>query len=158
MKNYNWWTDPKNAEEAYKYLWWEHPENKETYSFPISAIQDGKYWVVASNSETEKLIGDIGNSAQSETKDDAIKRYFEIIKWHHEFLKEESMSFKRWVPFRKGQWGKIGGNWFSVFGLHIYFRYGKQNKGGWFVPFTYLNISINNDWRLYRRYKQQKKK
>lgn len=150
-ENYNWWTDPKNAEKAYQYSWWEHPENKDTYQFPISIIKDGKYFVVSGNSETKQLIGDIGNAAQGETKEEAIKKFFLLIRYAYDFQEESRLKFQRWVPFRKGS------NWFSIFGIHFYFRYGRQNKYGWFVPFTKLNVFISSDWSAYKRYKKEQK-
>lgn len=155
----NWWDDPKNKEEVERISWWDHPENQITIELPVAVIQDDKYWCVTASKETEKLIGDnLGGCSQGESREEAIKEFFSLIKWHHEFINERMLSYERWVPFRKGQWNKTGGTWFVIFGLHFYFRYGKQNKGGFFIPFTWLNISFYSEWITYRNYKRERAK
>ena len=68
---------------------------------------------------------------------------------HHE---SRSQELNRWKWFQKGNWKSIGGTWFTVFGIMVYFRYGnsplyrKSMRGGWYIPFTNLNISISNYW------------
>ena len=153
-KNYNWWQDPANWKEVQELSWWEHNENKITVPFPLSAIQnpDGS-WTVSGNRKTEKLVGDTGLSqvATSYTKEDAIEEYFKLMKFVYETTKEDADRYERWVPFLKGPWSSIGGKWFQVFGIMIYFRTGKNMKGGWYVPFTNLNITITNKWKSYQR-------
>ena len=106
-EEYNWWTDPKNTGKVKEISWWNHKENKTFFEFPISIIQEDKYWVVASNEDSEKLLGDrIGGSGQAKSKEKAIERYFSLLKWHFEFLEEERLRYQRWIPFRKGSWGK----------------------------------------------------
>jgi hypothetical protein len=157
-KAYNWWEDPKNTEEVQRISWWEHSENKTFIQFPLSIINDHGYFVVASNSETKQLIGNIGgSSAQGDTLKGAVDQYFKLIKFHHEFLNEKMLSYQRWVPFRKGPWGKIGGNWFAIFGINMHFRYGKGMKGGFYIPYTKLNISLHNNWNAYNRWKSKNK-
>lgn len=156
-QNYNWWDDPKNQEEVKRISWWNHSRNMKTIEFPLSIIQEGENWTVASNDETKKLIGKLGNAASGKTQQEAIDSFWKIIRFHHEFLNEERLSYQRWVPFRKGPWGNTGGNWASIFGIHVYLRYGKNMKGGWYIPFTKLNISLSNDWLMYKRWKKEKK-
>jgi len=155
--NYNWWEDPKNKEEIDKISWWNHEERSKLVNLPIGLIEDGEYWIASTNDKTEEFLGkQLTGCGQGKTKEEAIKRLFDIIRWTHEYSEECRLNYQRWVPFRKGPWGKIGGNWFAIFGIHIYFRYGKRNKGGWFIPFTKLNISISSDWKIYRNYKTEK--
>ena len=59
MRNYNWWTDPANAEEVKRLSWWEHPENKTFLQIPISIIEKDGYCVIAPNKDTEKMCGDL---------------------------------------------------------------------------------------------------
>ena len=147
-KHYNWWEDPVNKEEADKLSWWEHPENKTTIELPVSMIWDGKYWSIAGNSETERLFGKgLIQGACGKTKEKAIKEFFTLIKIVFEDYKNSSDKYEKWVPFIKGPWKHIGDQWFQVFGIHVYFRIGKGMQGGWYVPFTKLNISTNNLWR-----------
>lgn len=157
-KNYSWWTDPKNKKEVDKISWWNHPKNQVFINFPIALINDGKYWVASTRTDKSgKFLGeDLTGVSQGKTRKEAIEKLFLMIRYAHSYSEDCRLSYQRWVPFRKDSWGKIGGNWFSIFGFHIYFRYGKGNKEGWFVPFTKLNISFSSDWTVYKRYKEKK--
>ncbi len=153
MEEYNWWTDPKNKEQVERLSWWEHPENKTFIEIPVSIIQDGKYFCLASNSATEALVGEnVVHSTQGKSREEVIAKMFTLMKVHNKWLNEQRISYQRWVPFRKGPWSKIGGHWFAIFGLHFNFRYGNV-KYGWYVPFTKLNISFQNEWKLYKKWK-----
>ena len=156
--NYNWWDDPKNEEEIKRISWWEHPISKKFFDFPISAVESDGYWVVACNSDTEKLIGNgLSVSAQGKTKEEALKKMFMMIALTHDYSEECRLNYQRWVPFRKGDWKHSGGTWFIIFGIQFYFRHGNGMKGGVYIPFTKLNISISNDWITYRNWKLNKK-
>lgn len=153
----NWWTDPKNQEEVKRISWWEHEKNKESVNFPISAVQSGDVWVVACNSETNNLVGEGLNAcAQGKTKEEAIESLFLMIKLQHEYAEECRLKYQRWVPFRLGPWGNTGDNWFSIFGIHFYFRRGDGMRGGQYIPFTKLNISVSSDWSAYKKWKKKK--
>jgi len=160
-EEYNWWTDPKNAEEVKRISWWDWPESKYSFPFPLAVISedtsDGKVWVVTGTSETEKLIGKISGSAQGDTREEAIEKYFKLIKWQYEYLIEKRLDYERWVPLIIGPWKHTGGKWLSIFGIDIYFRYGKNMKYGWYIPFTKLNISIHSQWKTYRNWIKNKK-
>lgn len=154
---YNWWDDPKNKEEVERISWWNHPENKEVFNLPIAVVKSEGGWVATCNSETEKYLGKkLHGCAQGKTKEEAISQMFLTIRITHEFSEQCRLSYQRFVPFRKGNWQRVGGMWFVVFGIHVYFRYGKGMKGGKYIPFTKLNISISNDWTLYRDSKKKK--
>lgn len=155
---YNWWKDPKNAEEIKKLSWWDHPENQSEIKLPIGIVGDSNNQFTAStNDRTLEILGEHSHGvASGETKEQAIEALFSLIRWTHEFTHDKMLSYERWVPFRKGVWGKIGGTWFVVFGLHVYFRYGKSMKGGWYVPFTKLNVSVYSLWTTYKNYKAEK--
>jgi len=123
---------------------------------PVSVVQDGKFWVVFSNDETDKLIGrTLTCAAQGNSEEEAIKRFFFIIKHNYRMTERCMYKYQCYVPFRKGKWGKRGGNWFVIYGIHFYFRYGRQNKRGWFIPFTNINIMVNSEWRIYRDWKKR---
>ena len=154
-KDYNWWDDPANAEEVKRISWWEHEENKTTIPLPVSITNGDGYWVVANNSETTKLLGEnLHATSQGKTKEEAIRKFFLIMKLSHDYEVECANNYQRWVPFRKGNWSMNGGRWFVVYGMRFYFRYGKNMKGGWYIPFTKLNISFHSEWATYRRWKQ----
>lgn len=156
MKNesYNWWEDPKNKKEVGRISWWDAKENKESYSFPVSVVKSGELWVAACNSETNLLIGDkLNGCAQGKTKEEAIIKMFETIKITHLYSEDCRLNYQRFIPFKSGDWKHIGGKWFSVFGIHVYFRYGKGMKGGRYIPFTKLNISVSNFWTSYKKWK-----
>jgi len=156
-KEDNWWKDPKNKEEVERISWWDHEENKATVPFPIAIVKSGSGYVASTGTASERLLGDgFTGVAQGETREEAIKKLFDMIKWKYEYINDCRLNYQRWVPFIRGPWGKTGGNWFSFFGLHFHFRYGKQNKGGWFVPLTKLNISFSSNWVVYKRYKKKK--
>lgn len=154
-QSYNWWKDHKNKEQVEKLSWWNHEQNKDFTNFPISIIKDDNgMFTVSTNEDTEKLIGiTLHGVCSAKTKEDAIKQMFIIIKLTHDYSEDRRLSYQRWVPFRKGPWGHTGGNWFNIFGINVYFRYGRGMKGGWYIPFTKLNISISSDWKIYRNYK-----
>jgi hypothetical protein len=159
MRNYNWWEDPKNKEQVERISWWNHPQNKEDYMLPISVVESDGVWVATCNDETKKVLGDgLHGCAQGDSKADAIDKMFQIIRLSHEHSEDCVRRYQRWVPFRKGDWGHIGGTWFVVFGFHVYFRYGKNMKGGWYLPFTKLNVSVYSEWASYRRWKMHTSK
>lgn len=142
--------------EKENYNWWDNPKYKEKASIPISLIESDGVWVAASNSETETILGDrLTGCAQGKTKEEAIKKFLEIIKLSHEFSEEHRLNYQRFVPFRKGDWNHTGGHWFVVFGIHVYFRYGKGMRGGRYIPFTKLNVMISSEWALYRNFKKE---
>lgn len=156
-RKYNWWTDPKNKEEVERISWWNHSENKETIPFPISIINDGDYWCAAANDDTEKLLGDrLTSASQGKTKEKAIEEFFMLIRFRHEYEVSRAMEYKRWVPFIKGDWSKIGGKWIVIFGIQFHFRKGKVQYG-WYIPFTNVNILVTNYWSIYRKYMKKRK-
>ena len=158
-KDYNWWTDPKNEEEVKRLSWWDDPKNKETFNLPISVVNSDGHWVATCNDETKKILGEGFNQcAQGKTKEEAINKMFMFIRMGDDYLEECRLNYQRWVPFRKGEWKQIGGKWIIIFGIHIYFRYGKGMKGGTYLPFTKLNICFSNEWTTYRKFKNEKKK
>lgn len=111
----------------------------------IESYDDG---IVLFNVEqTDDIIGKLGIVVQEDTLDKAKAQALDILKYHIKYLEKRSNELDLWKPFQKGQWSHIGGTWFTVFGIHVYFRYGKGMKGGWYIPFTRLNITINNYWK-----------
>lgn len=147
-KDKNWWDDPANQEIIKKISWWEHEQNKTTFPIPVSVIKSENHYVAGFNSDTEKLLGWGVHSGVGETEEEAILNIFESMNMITEYYRHTSMRYERFVPFLKGDWGKAGGNWFAIFGLHFNFRYGHDMKYGWYIPFTKLNISFRNKWNV----------
>lgn len=153
MKKDNWWKDTKNKDEVERISWWNHPENKSTYPLPFSIVHTDNCWVATCNDDTKKLLGDINGCAQGDTREEAIEKMFMLIRWGQEFTTEQWLNYQRFVPFRKGDWTHIGGKWFVIFGFNFHFRNGSGMKGGRYIPFTKLNISIHSQWAVFRRWK-----
>lgn len=127
------------------------PDQYTTIEIPLGYSQDENCVVLFSTDETDKVLGKIPIVIQGESLSQAKADYLSLLKWHIEHLEDRSRQLDLWKPFQKGDWSHTGGKWFTVFGIHVYFRYGKGMKYGWHVPFTKLNISMNNYWK--RKYK-----
>lgn len=153
-EEYNWWKDPKNLEEVNRISWWTKSENRAYVELPIALVNDGIYWVASTIDENKFLGEHLHSCVQARSQDEAISKLFEMIRFRAIYSEGCRLRYQRFVPFRKGPWGQTGGNWISVFGIHIYIRYGKTMKGGWYVPFTQLNISTYSDWCTYRKWKK----
>lgn len=156
-QEYSWWDDPANAEKVKEMSWWDHKENKRMFNLPVSVIQEGDSegdsWTASFNSDTERLFGEVlSGVASGATLEEAITRLFKIVQIDYNYNVEMKFNYQRWVPLIIGPWKFNGGRWFTVFGIHVYFRYGNKMMGGWYIPFTKLNIIVNNEWRSYNRW------
>lgn len=136
--------------------WWEDPANKETFPLPISVVFGEHKWVASTNTDTGKYLGNCFRGvASGKTKEEAIERLFLALRIRYKRVESRSLEFERWVPLRVGNWSRLGGTWFQVFGINIYFRYGDNKKRGWYVPLTKLNIMVTNLWKTFREYKNK---
>lgn len=114
-------------------------------------VHDGKEChIIIATDETKKFLN-IPIVVQKETKEDAIKTFWEIANIHLDYLQRRSHQANKWEPFRKGPWQSIGGKWFKIFGIGFHFRKRSENatfkmKGGYNIPLTKWNISFSNDW------------
>lgn len=115
--------------------------------FKFEHFYEGGKHYVTTNDEDNPLSDHMSIFAQGNTFEDAkksfIKQYRSFIK--HYYIKR-SNELHRWKPFESGDWSKTGGRWFTIFGFQFYFRYGDGMKGGWYIPFTKLNVSFTNYW------------
>lgn len=137
--------------------WWNDSKNKEFFNLPISIIKNDEWYIAAINDDTKSILGDnINACAQGKTKEEAVQKMFQIIRLSLNYNVECKLNYQRFVPFRKGNWKYNGGKWFIIFGINFYFRYGNNMKGGKYIPFTKLNISISNLWKTYKNYKINK--
>lgn len=149
---------PDISNEHYK--WWEDEKNQIKIDFPIS-LTSGEhrgvmYFVATTNEHTKKYLGELCQGAgQGNTKEEAINELFSSLRVLHQFNMDRMLNYERWVPFRIGNWLHIGGTWFAIYGFKFYFRYGSGMKGGRYIPFTKLNISITNLWIVYKKWKRK---
>ncbi len=138
--------------------WWNDPKSKETLSIPVSIIESDGEYIISFNDETTKLLGsEINTIASGDTKSEAISNFFMLLRSISHYNADKQFSYERFVPFIHGDWSHIGGTWFIIFGIHFYFRYGEGMIGGWYLPFTKLNISVYSLWRSYKRWKEAHK-
>lgn len=143
QNEYNWWTDPKNKEQVDLLSWWELTENKKFVEVPLSIVEENGQWVVTGNSDTYRFIPEgLCNVGVGGTKEEAVGNFFMVVNVMYNFIFGEYIKYKRWVPFMKGDWKCEGGRWFTVFGVNVFFRYGVGMKGGFYVPFTKLNVLV----------------
>lgn len=98
----------------------------------------------------EKLTGN-PIIASGETQTEAIKQFKLLLEVNTAYYKRQDQKLTNRTIII-GDWKRPGGRWFSVFGIGLYFRKGKQNKGGKFIPFTDINLSLIN----HRKNKQWK--
>ena len=114
---------------------------------PVTLAREGKYFVLLPTDETAaKFLGTSGFCSQGDSFEQAEEKFWKLYRNLYKFQEKRSNELDKWKPFQKGPWGKIGGKWITIFGLHWSFRYGKGMKGGWYIPFTNLNIWFNNYW------------
>lgn len=93
-----------------------------------------------------KEYTNMGFCAKGDTFEDAEKSFIKYMEFANNYNIEELNNLNKRVIFLSGDWRRIGGTWFQILGFHFYFRYGKNMRGGWYIPFTKLNIRINNLW------------
>ncbi len=120
-----------------------------TIGFPVEIIDDGKYINITPTEESKKIIGPMVVCAK--TREEAEKRFWNMVESEFEYLNNRSNELDLWKPFQKGDWSHIGGTWITIFGINIYFRKGKGMKYGKYIPFTNLNIMINNYWKIWKK-------
>ncbi len=111
------------------------------------SIENGKeYYVIVSTEESEDILQN-PIVVQGHTLEDAKKKFWRSVRSINKYHTRKANLYDLWRPLVLGPLGKTGGNWFSIFGIHVYFRYGKGMKGGKYIPLTKLNISVSNQWK-----------
>lgn len=93
-----------------------------------------------------EMLGEI-ICVQGKNFEEAEKEFWESFKCISNYHRKRSQELDKYKPLQFGNWKHIGGTWFIVFGINVYFRYGNKMKGGKYIPFTKLNISIKNLWK-----------
>jgi hypothetical protein len=114
-------------------------------SIPVDVFKDGEYFVITTNEVSEAILGAI--VVQGKTFEEAEEQFWSLARFMKEYDEERSRELDKWKFFQKGDWKHIGGTWFTLMGINVYFRKGKGMKGGRYIPFTKLNISVHNHWR-----------
>lgn len=98
---------------------------------------------------TDTSVNEHGHVCVSfgKTRKRAEEDYLSHLNVMWRYYKDRSRELDLWKPFQSGDWSSIGGKWIIVYGIHVYFRVGSGMRGGWYVPFTRLNIMVVNLWR-----------
>lgn len=132
-----------------KTYWWESEQNKTFMKIPISLTKSNDTFTACTNKDSEKYLGkDLTGIGNGKTEEEAIYELFKTIRLTNDFYKRKYLKYRCYVPLILGSWDGPATHWFTIFGIHFYFRYGKNNKHGWYVPFTKLNITISNFWKI----------
>ncbi len=104
----------------------------------------GEYYIY-STKKFEEVVGTFIYGS-GKTLKAAERQFWSMAKFIFQYNHDRSMELDKWKPFQKGDWGHIGGSWFTIYGIRVYFRYGGGMFGGRYIPFTKLNISVHNYW------------
>lgn len=123
------------------------PMHETTLALPVEVIHDEDSVTIVLNKEGEKLLGpNFPVVASGDTYKNAVEQFWKLCRFVMKYHRERSDELNRWKFFQKGNWNHTGGTWFNLMGLHFYFRRGEDMQGGWYLPFTKLNISFTNYW------------
>lgn len=109
--------------------------------------EDGKKIII--NIENEFHDKYLGHSAgivcSGNNLEQAKERVLAMMAANVSFSDEIWDRYQKWALLDWGPWTR-GGKWFRILGITFNFRYGKNMKGGFYIPFSKLNISISNAW------------
>lgn len=108
------------------------------------AEEEGTIYIVP-----KKEYSYTGFVAQGKTMEEATKQFLMYTALGVEYAQRESRNYFRRAIFISGSWKGMGSYWFIILGMSFNFRIGsrKKLKGGFFIPFTNLNISFTNYWK-----------
>lgn len=116
-------------------------------SIPCEYTIEGEYHLLHLTKEYEDISTGFCIS-QGKSFEEAEKDLISMIKMINKYHLNRANYLKKYEWFSKGDWNHTGGSWFTILGIHVYFRYGKgMQGGGWYIPFTKMNVSITNYWR-----------
>ena len=149
-----------NQKEEWKAALKNIKENtKPTYiKIPVEYVLDsnGEY-LVSTTDESEEIL-EQGHYGTGKTLEEAKEKFLKMVKSMNGFYRIKLQRADRWMLWERGAWGSMGGTWFTILGIHVYFRHGKgvDGKGmygGFYIPFTDLCVSIHNYWLRPIKYK-----
>lgn len=109
-------------------------------------IQHEDEFLIFIDGKEEEILGQ-SLCASANTIEEAQEKFWQMAKSINQYHADRSNELNKWKLFQKGDWTHIGGTWFTLIVIQIYFRYGKGMKHGRYIPFSKLNISIHNYWR-----------
>lgn len=122
------------------------PKSINDYQVRIDGIMkeyhDGSFIFTAKNRTFKPCFGSGFKPEQAE------QEFLVTLEAMIDFYTYSYKKLERLAIFYKGDWSRKGGSWFTILGIHFYFRYGKGMRGGWYIPLTKLNITVNNLWKL----------
>lgn len=124
-----------------------------TIGLPAILVKENDTYFITTTDEGEDILGQ-SPYGQGKTREEAEEEFWKMVKFMIEYHEKRSRALNLWKPFQKGDWSHIGGSWFTIFGINVYFRYGKGMQGGWYIPWTKMNISVNNYWSVYKKTKK----
>ena len=116
-----------------------------TINIPILLIEYEDKYLLSTTSESEKILT-TSICVEGDTLEKVEEAFQEALQFTNEYHLERSNELNKWKIFQKGNWSQTGGCWFIIYGIKMYFRKGKGMKGGKYIPFTSLNISVYNFW------------
>lgn len=120
---------------------------KKPYSIPLNGeigVSGEKYYVNCTK-ESEEVLGQYV-FGYGDTEEAAVEEFWKSFELIHKYYFNRARKCERWIPLEIGNWKNRGGKWFTTFGIHVYFRYGDNMKGGKYIPLTKLNIMVTNYW------------
>jgi len=124
-----------------------------TIEIPVRYVKDElsngeECYVIIDTPECKKIFDGQPFVSQGKTLEHAKQRFLDMITSMYSWNEHRSRELDKYKWFQKGDWSSIGGSWFTILGLNWYFRTGDGMKGGRYIPFTKLNISFCNHWRI----------
>lgn len=116
---------------------------------PITLIKiNGSDEVLLSFSDKKEYFINESIYGTGKNVEEAEKMFLEMAQFNAKFYLSEHNKLNKLAIFMKGPWSHIGGRWFTILGINVNFRYGKNMKHGFYIPFTKLNINITNAWLI----------
>lgn len=123
---------------------------------PATLFYDEECGYYLSVKEENKLPQCSGMFPQKDTEEEVINSFWEMYSDTVNHFKKRSDELNCWKPFQRGTWKGPATHWVIIFGINIYFRYGKNMKRGWYIPFIKLNILISNHWKQLKKDNEKK--
>lgn len=115
-------------------------------SIDVDLVHDGRNYIISSNDKSEKYIG-ASIVSTGKTVEEAERKFWVMAEMITKYHSKRSDELDKWKLFQKSDGFQRGVGWFTILGIKFYIRHGRQNKGGWFVPLTDINIMVINHWR-----------
>ena len=115
-------------------------------SIDVDLIHDGRNYIITTNGKSDKYFG-AAIVSTGKTIEEAERKFWIMASFSNEYHVNRSNELDKWKLFQKSDGFQRGVGWVTILGIKFYIRHGRQNKGGWFIPLTDINITIINHWR-----------